>query len=398
MMTLTDAGGIKMIFGMNKEKMEGLGAVHTVSEIRQQPMLWQETYNIVKENEEKIKNFLNRGLKENTRIILNGAGTSDYVGDTIYTYLAKKLNLRVEAIASTDLVSNPEEFIEENVPTILVSYARSGNSPESVGAFNLFKDNVKDISQLVITCNSGGELAKKASISDRDLCVLMPEASNDKSFAMTSSFSCMLLASLLIFDINNLEENKKYVDIVINQGNSILDTKWEDIKELTELNSSRVVYLGSGALKGLCQEMALKNLELTSGKVVSVCESVLGFRHGPKSIINDETLVIFMNSTNKYTNLYDMDLIKEINGDSGNHKLAVISYERNEELKDVCDKYIGIDGQTIPEVYTVFNYMLFGQIFGLFNSIRLGISPDNPRPDGTVNRVVKGVVIHKYNK
>lgn len=398
MMTLTDAGGIKMIFGMNKEKMEGLGAVHTASEIRQQPMLWKETYNIVKENEEKIKNFLNRSLKENTRIVLTGAGTSDYVGDTIYMYLAKKLNLRVEAIASTDLVSNPEEFIEENVPTILVSYARSGNSPESVGAFNLFKDNVKDISQLVITCNSEGELAKKASASDIDFCVLMPEASNDKSFAMTSSFSCMLLASLLIFDIDNLEENKKYVDIVIDQGNSILDTKWEEIKELTELNSSRVVYLGSGALKGLCQEMALKNLELTSGKVVSVCESVLGFRHGPKSIINDETLVIFMNSTNKYTNLYDMDLIKEINGDSGNHKLAVISYEKNEELKDVCDKYIGIDGQTIPEVYTVFNYMLFGQIFGLFNSIRLGISPDNPRPDGTVNRVVKGVVIHKYNK
>ncbi len=397
-MTLTDAGGIKMIFGMDKEKMKDLGAVYTVSEIRQQPMLWEETYNIVKENEEKIKSFLSRSLKENTRIVLTGAGTSDYVGDTIYTYLAKKLNLRVEAIASTDLVSNPEEFIEEDVPTILVSYARSGNSPESVGAFNLFKDNVKDISQLVITCNSEGELAKKASISDRDLCVLMPENSNDKSFAMTSSFSCMLLASLLIFDIKNLEENKKYVDIVINQGNSILDTKWADIKELTELKSERVVYLGSGALKGLCQEMALKNLELTSGKVVSVCESVLGFRHGPKSIINDETLVIFMNSNNKYTNLYDMDLIKEINSDSGNHKLAVISYEKNEELKDVCDKYIEIDGQTIPEVYTVFNYMLFGQIFGLFNSIRLGISPDNPRPDGTVNRVVKGVVIHKYNK
>ena len=144
--------------------------------------------------------------------------------------------------------------------------------------------------------------------------------------------------------------------------------------------------------------MALKNLELTSGKVITVCESVLGFRHGPKSIINDDTLVIFMNSNNKYTNLYDMDLIREINGDTGNHKLAVISYEKNEELNSVCDKYIEIDGQAIPEVYTVFNYMLFGQMFGLFNSLKLGISPDNPRPDGTVNRVVKGVVIHKYNK
>lgn len=387
-----------MIFGMEMDKINALGAVYTAPEIRQQPTLWGETYNIVKENEEKIKSFFSRRLKSNTRIILTGAGTSDYVGDTIYLYLAKKLKLRVEAIATTDLVSNPAEFIEEDTPTILVSYARSGNSPESVGAYDIFQENVKSISQLVITCNRNGELAKKASKSDDNLCILMPELSNDKSFAMTSSFSCMLLASLLIFDIDNLEQNKRYVDIVISQGNFILDNKWRDIKELVDYNASRVVYLGSGILKGLCQEMALKNLELTSGKVVTVCESVLGFRHGPKSIINDDTLVIFMNSNNEYTNLYDMDLIKEINGDKGKHKLAVISYKKNNDLNNLCDKYLEIDGQPIPEVYTVFNYMLFGQVFGLFSSLKLGISPDNPRPDGTVNRVVKGVVIHKYNK
>jgi tagatose-6-phosphate ketose/aldose isomerase len=397
-MTLTDVGGIKMFFGMEMERINELGAMYTATEIRQQPKLWGETYNIVKENEEAIKSFLDRKLKSNTRIILTGAGTSDYVGDTIYLHLAKKLNLRVEAIATTDLVSNPAEFIEEDTPTILVSYARSGNSPESVGAYDIFGENVKDISQLVITCNKDGELAKKAAKSDNNLCLLMPELSNDKSFAMTSSFSCMLLASLLVFDINNLDENKKYVDIVVNQGNNILDNKWKDIKDLVDYNASRVVYLGSGVLKGLCQEMALKNLELTSGKVVTVCESVLGFRHGPKSIINDDTLVIFMNSNNKYTNLYDMDLIKEIHGDTGKHKLAVISYKKNDELNGLCDKYLNIDGEEIPEVYTVFNYMLFGQVFGLFSSLKLGISPDNPRPDGTVNRVVKGVIIHKYNK
>jgi tagatose-6-phosphate ketose/aldose isomerase len=387
-----------MIFGMSNDKIKELGAVYTATEIRQQPRLWEETYNIVKENEEKIKGFLNRKLKSNTRIILTGAGTSDYVGDTIYLYLAKKLNLRVQAIATTDLVSNAAEFLEEDVPTILVSYARSGDSPESVGAYDIFDENVKDIAQLVITCNKDGELAKKAAASNDNLCVLMPELSNDKSFAMTSSFSCMILASLLIFDINNLEQNKKYVDKVVNQGNSILENNWEDVKELVDLNASRVVYLGSGVLKGLVQEMALKNLELTSGKVVSASESVLGFRHGPKSIINDDTLVIFMNSTNKYTNLYDLDLIREISGDTGNHKLAVVSYEKNEELNSLCDKYIVINGQEVPEVYTVFNYMLFGQMFGLFSSLKLGISPDNPRPDGTVNRVVQGVIIHKYTK
>ncbi|ASW42284.1 SIS domain-containing protein [Clostridium isatidis] len=387
-----------MIFGINEEKMKELGAEYTITEIRQQPKLWEETYNIVKSNEEKIKTFLNKKLKSNTRIVLTGAGTSDYVGDTIYLYLAKKLNLRVEAIASTDIVSNPAEFIEEDVPTILVSYARSGNSPESVGAYDLFEENVKDIAQLVITCNKDGELAKRAVNSDDNLCILMPEASNDKSFAMTSSFSCMLLATLLIFDIDNLNETKKYVDIVVKQGNYILENRWQDVQELVNLDAKRVVYLASGVLKGLVQEMCLKNLELTSGRVVSLSEGVLGFRHGPKSIINDETLVIFMNSTNKYTNLYDMDLIREIHNDVGNHKLAVISYTKNEELNGLCDKYIEIDGKEIPEVYTAFNYMLFGQMFGLFNSMRLGISPDNPRPDGTVNRVVKGVIIHKYDK
>ena len=387
-----------MFFGLTKERLQELGATFTATEIRQQPKMWEETYKIVNENKEEIKNFLRNNLKSNTRVVLTGAGTSDYVGDTIYLYLAKKLNLRVEAIATTDLVSNPHEFVEEDTPTILVSYARSGNSPESVGAYDIFAKNIKDISQLVITCNKDGQLAKKAHGSEKNLCLLMPEESNDKSFAMTSSFSCMLLASLLVFDIENLEENKKYVDIVVNQGNSILDNKWEEIKDLVDLNCDRVVYLGSGALKGLCQEMALKNLELTSGKTVTVCESVLGFRHGPKSIINDNTLVIFMNSINEYTNLYDMDLIKEIHGDIGNHKLTVISYKSNDELNNICYKYLNIDGKDVPEIYTVFNYMLFGQMFGLFSSLNLGISPDNPRPDGTVNRVVKGVIIHPYNK
>ena len=387
-----------MIFGMELDKINALGATYTATEIRQQPKLWLETYNIVKDNENYIKDFFKRRLKSNTRIILTGAGTSDYVGDTAYLYLSKKLNLRVEAIATTDLVSNPYEFIEEDTPTILVSYARSGNSPESVGAYDIFQENIKDISQLVITCNKDGSLAKKAGDCNNNLCLLMPELSNDKSFAMTSSFSCMLLATILAFDIENIDENKKYVDIVVNQGNDILENKWQYVKELVDYDSERIVYLGSGILKGLCQEMALKNLELTSGKKVTVCESVLGFRHGPKSIIDDKTLVIFMNSSNEYTNLYDMDLIREISADNGNHKLAVISYRKNEELNDLCTKYIEIDGQAIPEIFTVFNYMLFGQMFGVFSSLKLGISPDNPRPDGTVNRVVKGVVIHKYKK
>ena len=384
------------MFGIEKEEWAELGGIYTATEIRQQPRLWNETYEIIKNNKNEINDFLVNNIKSNTRVILTGAGTSDYVGDSIYLYLSKKLGIRVEAIATTDLVSNPYEIIEEDTPTILVSFARSGNSPESVGAYDILNENIKDIAQIVITCNKNGELAKK-SIGGKTLSLIMPEESNDKSFAMTSSLSSMMLAALLVFDIDNLEENKKIVDIIVSNADKILENNWTDIKDIVGYGCTRVVYLGSGALKGLAQEMALKNLELTSGKTITICESVLGFRHGPKSIIDDETLVIMMNSVNDYTNRYDMDLIREISGDAGSHKLCVVSYRKNEEIGSLTDKYIEIDGREIPEVYTIFNYMLLGQMFGLFSALKTGISPDNPRPDGTVNRVVQGVTIHKFN-
>lgn len=385
-----------MIFGKETQELEKVNAIYTATEIKQQPDLWRETYEIILNQKEVIQKFIKENIDENTRIVLTGAGTSEHVGNTICLELNKRLNARVEAIATTDIVSNPEEYIEKGTKTVLVSYGRSGNSPESVGAYDLFQNNVDNIFQIVITCDKDGALAKRCIDDEKNLLILMPEKSNDLSFAMTSSFSCMTLASLLIFDIDNIEKNKEIIEVIALQGNDILENKWEEVKKLADYKASRIVYLGSGMFKGLCKEMALKNLELTSGRIVTICDSTLGFRHGPKSIINDDTLVILMTSSNEYTKLYDLDLVKEIYGDKGNHKLAVISYEEEQQLKDNCNNYLCIKGRNIPDIYKVFNYMLFGQMFGYLDSLNLNISPDNPRPDGTVNRVVKGVIIHEY--
>ncbi len=385
-----------MIFGRETQELEKIKAIYTATEIKQQPDLWRETYEIILNQKEVIQKFIKGNIDENTRIVLTGAGTSEHVGNTICLELNKRLNARVEAIATTDIVSSPEEYIEKGTKTILVSYGRSGNSPESVGAYDLFQNNVDNIFQIVITCDKDGALAKRCIDDEKNLLILMPEKSNDLSFAMTSSFSCMTLASLLIFDIDNIEKNKEIIEVIASQGNDILENKWEEVKKLVDYKASRIVYLGSGTFKGLCKEMALKNLELTSGRIVTICDSTLGFRHGPKSIINDDTLVILMTSSNEYTKLYDLDLVKEIYGDKGKHKLAVISYEEEQQLKDNCNNYLCIKGKNIPDIYKVFNYMLFGQMFGYLDSLNLNISPDNPRPDGTVNRVVKGVIIHEY--
>ncbi|MDK0721564.1 SIS domain-containing protein [Clostridium perfringens] len=386
------------IFGFTQEELSNLKATYTANEIYQQPELWKETLNIVENNKDAINKFLEKNLnKDNVRIILTGAGTSAYVGDTIYLYLAKKLGKRVEAITTTDFVSNPDEYIDENANTLLVSYARSGNSPESVGTYDLFEKKVKNLAHIVVTCNKEGELAKKSQEKEGNLVLIMPEKSNDKSFAMTSSFTCMTLATLLLFDIANLEKNKKIVEELATKGQASLDNQWKDAKAISDLGAERIVYVGSGALKGLCHEMALKNLELTSGKQVTVCESILGFRHGPKSIINNNTLVIFLCSTNYYTALYDYDLIKEVYNDEGTQKVAVLSYFDRENLKEISHKYITANGSKLDDTFIAFNYIILGQMISFFNSLRLEISPDNPRPNGTVNRVVQGVIIHEYN-
>lgn len=386
------------IFGFSSSKLEELGATYTATEVYQQPRLWEQSIGYIKENQANFAQFMNKVLATpNLNIVLTGAGTSAYVGDTIYSHIETATKVPTFAIATTDIVSNPDNFIKKETPYLLVSFARSGNSPESVAAYDLFEQKADTVYQLVITCNKEGALAKKASSTDKGLLMLMPKESNDKSFAMTSSFTCMMLSALLMFELNNLENNAKTFEEVIANGKNVLDNNWEEIKAIADYGYDRIVYLGSGALAGLCKEMALKNLELTSGKYITVCESVLGFRHGPKSIINDRTLVIFLTSTDKYTHLYDFDLIREVHTDNGEQKVITLDYMNRENLREISDVYMNNNGSQVADAFAAFNYILFGQIFALFNSINLGISPDNPRPDGTVNRVVQGVIIHEAN-
>lgn len=384
-----------MMFGYREEELKKMNAYYTSKEIVQQPKLWEITYQLIKSQKEEIKSFIKKNVNKDTRIIFVGAGTSDYVGDTIRNQVEAAMHIPVESIATTDIVSSPEMVIDRERKTILVSFARSGNSPESIGAYRILEDNTDDITHIVITCNKEGKLAKEAIKNHNNYVILLPEETNDKGFAMTSSFSCMMLAALLFFDIDRLEKNEKVIEIITRQGQKIISHTWKDIKKISDKFPKRVVYLGSGCFCSLAQELALKNMELTNGEIVTIQESVLGFRHGPKTFMNDNTVVIVLMSQNKYTNEYNKDLIEELHKDLGAHSLIVLSYQEEALIKN-CDSYIHIGGEQIPEIYTTFMYTLFGQIFAFLNSIALGVQPDNPSPQGTVNRVVKGVILHSY--
>ncbi|MDO5018709.1 MAG: SIS domain-containing protein [Lagierella massiliensis] len=385
------------MFKVEENKLEKLGAGITVREVFQQPELWKEVLEIYEQNLSKIENFLDSVCenKDRVKVIFTGAGTSAYVGDIIERQLKKMDNrcLDFEAIATTDLVSNPYDFFKEDEATVLVSFARSGNSPESLKAVELANQIVKDINHLAITCAEEGKLSVDLKDKDNALVILMPKRSNDQGFAMTGSFTCMLLMSELIFDNSlTLEEKKARVEEISKLGNEVIE-KEDEIQEILNQDFNRVVYLGSGTLAAFTREAQLKILELTAGEIATCFDSSMGFRHGPKSFVDENTLVFDFISNNEYTRLYDLDILNEVYGNGIARDVIGISQG---EVQGEFKNFKLSKEMDLEDIFLVFPYAIFAQTVSVMASLKVNNTPDTPSKTGTVNRVVKGVVIHPY--
>lgn len=380
--------------GLDEATLERLGGLWTAREIAQQPVMLRETQALLAERREEIEAFLAPLLaKPDLRIILTGAGTSAFIGECLAPVLSTRLRRRVESIPTTDLVCAPNLYFEAQTPTVLVSFGRSGNSPESVAAVELADRLVEDLRHLVITCNPDGALAGHGR-GARGLTVQLPEATHDRSFAMTSSFSSMTYAALALF--SGVEAMGERVEAIARAMQGAIADHTGMMRALAEEGYERVVYLGSHIFQGLARESGLKLLELTNGALVTMFDSPLGFRHGPKTIVNDRTLIVVFFSNNAYTRSYDLDLLYELRGDGDAARVVAITAQDGVGLAK--DDEIAIQGlEAADDADLLFPFIVAPQIFAFFQSLRLGLRPDKPNTSGTVNRVVQGVRIHELS-
>ena len=390
-----------MIFGKDKSEWENLKGIFTAAEINQQPSTWRKTIKQIEDSKEELKAFIENVTKhDDYDIILTGAGTSEFVGNAIYTYVAKRTNFKTKSYGTTDIVATPENYLSQNKPTLLISYGRSGNSPESVGAVDV-ADEVcgENVYHLFITCNAEGALSKAAETRDNAYAINLTPETHDQSFAMTSSFSNMMLATLLCFSLDELDSVKAELEDVISAAEKTMKD-YEFFKNIAgEYDFNRIVYLGANCLKGIAQESQLKMLELTAGKVATMFDTPMGFRHGPKSIINDETLTVVYVSDDPYTRQYEVDLIKEMSGQRKGNKIVAIMNKKDEEIASLVDYAYACElNEEHDNMLLGFDYITAAQVLALFKSLSYGITPDNPCPSGEVNRVVKGVILHPYTK
>ena len=383
---------------LKEMKFEYTIGENTSTEISGQPELWLKVWESIKSKEVDFKNLID-GIKKrhDLNVILTGAGTSAFIGDVLEGPFQVSTNLVTKAIATTDLITHPELYFQKDKEILLISFARSGDSPESATAVSLAEQLCKKVTNLVITCNQKSKLVDSIK-NNKDFVFFLPPEADDKSLAMTSSFTSMLLAGLLISDIDSIDKNKYEVELLVQYAHKIFDQYLNALKEVAELDFDRAVFLGSGLMKGIARESQLKLQELTDGKVICKYDTFLGFRHGPKAVINEKSLITFLFSNNKYVNKYEVDLVKTISdGRQPAYSIGVMeSRIPNVELK--LEIVLGNGKNKLSEKFLTIVSVLPAQILGFYKSLQFGLNPDNPSESGMIHRVVQGVNIYPYKK
>jgi tagatose-6-phosphate ketose/aldose isomerase len=388
---------VNMVLGRTKDYYDKRGALQTAMEISGQPRLWRETAALLKAQGDEIRSYINGLLpRRDLRIIFTGAGSSAFIGDSLSAILAKSDGIRSESIATTDIVSAPDNYLND-VPTLLISYSRSGGSPESEAAIRYAKERISEIYNVVLVCKEDSALAAYASEMDNTLVLHLPPESSDKGFAMTASVSCMALATFAIFGSENLTSRLKFIEQVADWAEMALDHIYDSVREMSSFENTRLIFLGSGGLKGLAHEASIKNLELTMGRVVAGYESPMGFRHGPKAALNERSLTVIFISPLYPARKYDIDVTEELIREKDGDRVVVISSTDTETLQgaDYYYRYdIVSDNRKCLEMNAYVAGLLFAQIFALEKSINMNLKTDNPCDSGNLNRVVQGVIIY----
>ena len=348
--------------------------LYTLPEILQQPLLWPTTVKRVHAAAEQTRGTL--GLQQ-MRVLLTGAGSSAYAALAVAAAWP-----RAVAVPTTDLLIDAERYLLD--VDAVISLARSGDSPESAAVVERIRSVSPGIMQMGITCNNESMLAQ----SRLDSLIVLDPRTNDRSLVMTGSFSNLVLAGMLLAQPDTVGE---HVGLASERAEKLLPVLTDECQRIAAGVRDRIVVLCSSPLLGWGREAGLKILEMTAGRFPVVTETYLGLRHGPMSFVRPDTLLLCLLSSDPTRRLYEMDLIHELRAKRLGYVVGIAG--PGELSRDFDDVIPAVLPEAPDHVRTPFE-ILIPQLLGYHLSLRLGLNPDNPSPDGVINRVVQGVKIH----
>ena len=380
-----------LLLGAVEEQQHERGYFHTLREILQQPATWLRTGLELA----AMANELRKAVTGARLLVLTGSGSSEYAGECLRLTLQRELAIPAETIAGGDLLTHGGRAFGPSRPGLLLSLARSGDSPESVAAVAAMLEAEPEMRHLVITCNASGKLATSYAGDPRVQVVVLADETNDRSLVMTSSFTNMVLAGRFLGMLRAPDEYSAVTAKLSSKAEELLDVHFDSLAELARRGFRRVLFLADGPAVGAARECALKMTEMTAGRVVTMPETYLGLRHGPMSAVHPDTLIVCFLSCDPLVRAYELDLIHELNEKGlGMAKLLFgegipADLMRNGDVLIECEGLREIGDENLP----VLN-VLVGQLLAFFRCMKEGLKPDSPSSDGVINRVVQGFTLH----
>jgi len=406
--------GLQALLGASDAEKDARGTRYTPREIRRQPASWQTTYSICAERRPELTQFLlqsriaveaEKGAEPLPRptVFLVGAGTSDYVGQALAPLLRRLWGCEVWAVPSTDLLTNFDDLVFRDRPYLWISFSRSGESSEGLAVLDAALEKHPNVRHLLVTCNSSGQMAAVCEKApDRAFVLALDDSANDRGLAMTSSFTNMVVAGHCIAHTFTPADYDEQFSLLRSAGERFLECAQESAATIAQEDFTKACFVGSGVLRAVARESALKVLELTAGNIQAMSESALGLRHGPMSALDGNTLFVSFLSQDRRRRSYELDLLEEVHRKRLGRVRVVVTPESTERLDSTADHVLSLDApgslrehsQELGDEYRAPIDVMLAQLVGLFCSLRLGLKPDSPSPNGAISRVVSHVNIY----
>jgi tagatose-6-phosphate ketose/aldose isomerase len=395
--TLKGRGALGALLDRDPAEQARQGYAHTLREICQQPVTWIETAWRVSGERAAIEEALGAGAADGRgAVVLTGSGSSLFVGECLNLPLQESLHTPALALPGGLLLMHPDGCLPPSGPFLVVSFARSGDSPESRAVVDMLLE-IRPLSRhLVVTCNRKGHLATAYSGSPRVGVVVLDEKTHDRSLVMTSSFTNLVLAGRFLAMTNNADAYRARAAEAARAAADVLSLRADALADVAAKPFGSAVYLASGCRLGSAREAALKMLEMNAGRVSAFAESYLGLRHGPMSAVHPETLVVAFLSTDPLARAYELDLLRELDQKGIGERRVVVGAGIPAEL--ARDGHVIVDCGASPpladEDLTLVDAVV-GQLLACFRCLKAGLRPDSPSDEGIINRVVQSFAIQK---
>ena len=344
---------------------------YALAEILSQPKTWDACLERLA-RDRRLEDVKER-FQEKRDWLFVGCGSSYYISLTGAASMNLLTGVRARAVAASEVLLYPEITLGDTSQMVPVLISRSGRTSEVLRVAQVFKE--RGIETLAITCATGQPLEQLASTT------ILLSAADERSMVMTRSFTSMLLAIQAL--AGTIAQNSGFLD-ALKQMPDAAERALHDVpKRVREFIGGHTfadyVSLAQGPFYGLACETALKMTEMS----VSYAQvfHTLEFRHGPKSIVSPETLLVFLLSETSYNAECEvLEEMKQLGATT-----MVICNRADRKARASADLLIEL-GLDSPELARLAPALYGPQLAGLYTGLKKGLDPDHPR---NLSRVVE---------